>query len=446
MTNKRIRPKERDSIIQSLKSGVTPKLGIQHIQVGRSHEIKALYQDIERIIDGGSAFRLIIGEYGSGKTFFLSVVRSIALEKKIVTVNADLSPDRRIHASSGQARNLYSELMINMSTRNKPDGNALTSVVERFVTQARKESDGGNCSVREVIQDKLKALSDMVGGYDFATVIEQYWNGHEHDNEALKANAIRWLRAEYSTKTDARRDLGVRTIIDDASFYDSLKLMGLFVRQAGYAGLLVNLDEMVNLYKLNSTQARTSNYEQILRILNDCLQGSVEGLGFLLGGTPEFLLDPRKGLYSYEALQSRLAENSFAKQAGITDYSSTALHLASLTPEELYILLKNLRHVFASGDPSKYLVPDEALKSFLNHCQQNIGEAYFRTPRSIIKAFLDMLAIMEQNPSVQWSDLVASVKLEEDRPSDVDVEIDSGDSATNKGQSHLNDELVDFKL
>jgi hypothetical protein len=446
MTNKRIRPKERDSIIQSLRSGVTPKLGIQHIQVGRSNEIKALYKDIERIIDGGSAFRLIIGEYGSGKTFFLSVVKSIALEKKIVTLNADLSPDRRIHASSGQARNLYSELMRNMSTRNKPDGNALTSVVERFVTQARKESDVGNYSVREVIQDKLKALSDMVGGYDFATVIEQYWNGHEHDDEALKANAIRWLRAEYTTKTDARRDLGVRTIIDDASFYDSLKLMGLFVRQAGYAGLLVSLDEMVNLYKLKSTQARTSNYEQILRILNDCLQGSVEGLGFLLGGTPEFLLDPRKGLYSYEALQSRLAENSFAKQAGIIDYSSPALHLASLTPEELYILLKNLRHVFASGDPSEYLVPDEALKAFLNHCLQKIGEAYFQTPRSIIKAFVDMLVLMEQDPSAQWSDFVANVKLDEDRPSDVDGEIYSGDSNTDDGQSNLNDQLADFKL
>lgn len=447
MSEKRIRPKERDSIIQSLKSGVTPKLGIQHIQVGRVNEIKALYRDIERVADGGSAFRLIIGEYGSGKTFFLSVVRSIALERKMVTVNADLSPDRRIQASSGQARNLYSELMRNMSTRNKPDGNALTSVVERFVTQARKEANDGNESVNTVIHDKLSKLSEMVGGYDFATIIEAYWNGHEQGNDDLKANAIRWLRAEYSTKTDARRDLGVRTIIDDAGFYDSLKLMSLFVRQAGYTGLLVNLDEMVNLYKLNSTQARTSNYEQILRMLNDCLQGSVEGLGFLLGGTPEFLLDPRKGLYSYEALQSRLAENSFAQRAGVTDYSSPALHLANLTPEELYILLRNLRHVFASGDKEQYLAPDDALKSFLNHCYQNIGEAYFRTPRSIIKAFLDMLSVMDQNPQVQWSGLVANVKLEEDCPSDIDIEIDADEGAQITGNRLSDDDgLAGFKM
>ncbi|QYK03564.1 ATP-binding protein [Shewanella zhangzhouensis] len=435
MIAKKIRAKERDAIIQSLKSGVTPKVGIQHIQVGRVNELKAMIQDIERITDGGSAFRLIIGEYGSGKTFFLSVVRAIALERKLVTVNADLSPDRRIHASAGQARNLYSELMRNMSTRNKPDGNALTSVVERFITEARMEADSTGKIANAVIHEKLASLSELVGGYDFAKVIEAYWTGHETDNETLKANAIKWLRAEYSTKTDARNDLGVRTIISDTSFYDSLKLMSLFVRQAGYQGLLVNLDEMVNLYKLNNTTARTSNYEQILRILNDCLQGTAEHLGFLLGGTPEFLLDPRKGLYSYEALQSRLAGNTFAKQAGVIDYSSPALHLASLTPEELYILLKNLRYVYAEGDESKYLVPDESLKAFLKHCSQTIGDAYFRTPRNTIKAFLDMLAVIDQNPNIAWNNLVASVAIEEEKPSDVELDIEDTE-----------DDLADFKL
>lgn len=439
MTEKRIRLKERDAIIQSLKSGVTPKIGIQHIQVGRIKEMQALYQDIERVSEGGSAFRLIIGEYGSGKTFFLSVVRSIALERKLVTVNADLSPDRRMHASSGQARNLYSELMRNLATRNKPDGNALTSVVEKFISQARKESEANNTSVSDVIHERLSSLSELVGGYDFAKVIEAYWNGHEQDNDSLKVNAIRWLRAEYTTKTDARRDLDVRTIISDSSFYDALKLMSLFVRQAGYQGLLVNLDEMVNLYKLNNTQARTSNYEQILRILNDCLQGTAEHLGFLLGGTPEFLLDTRKGLYSYEALQSRLAENSFAQRAGVIDYSSPALHLASLTPEELYILLQNLRHVFAGGDTSKYLIPDEALKAFLHHCSKTIGDAYFRTPRNTIKAFLDMLAVLEQNPSMEWSQLVESLTVEEERPSDVDVTMGEDEVDGSEG-------LAEFKL
>ncbi|EEI3640186.1 ATP-binding protein [Salmonella enterica subsp. enterica] len=438
MSDIRIRLKERDAIIQSLKSGVTPKIGIQHIQVGRVNEIKALYQDIERIADGGAGFRLVIGEYGSGKTFFLSVVRSIALEKKLVTISADLSPDRRIHATGGQARNLYSELMKNLSMRNKPDGNALLSVVERFITEARKEAESTNVTVPTIIHQKLADLSDMVGGYDFAKVIECYWQGHEQDNETLKSNAIRWLRGEYTTKTDARNDLGVRTIISDASFYDSLKLMSLFVRQAGYAGLLVNLDEMVNLYKLSNTQARVANYEQILRILNDCLQGTAEYIGFLLGGTPEFLFDPRKGLYSYEALQSRLAENSFAQRAGVIDYSSPSLHLASLTPEELYILLKNLRHVYSGGDADNYLVPDDALTAFLRHCSNTIGDAYFRTPRNTIKAFLDMLAVLEQNPSIQWSQLIADVAIAEEKPSDMD-EIASAEDADEDG-------LADFRL
>lgn len=439
MSEVKIRAKERDAIIQSLSSGVTPRVGIQHIQVGRINEIKALFKDIERISAGGSAFRLIIGDYGSGKTFFLSVVRSIALEHKLVTVNADLSPDRRIHASAGQARNLYSELMRNMSTRTKPDGNALTSIVERFVTLARQEADEKGQKVSDVIHHKLAELSELVGGYDFAKVIESYWKGYETDNEDLKSNAIRWLRAEYTTKTDAKKDLDVRTIISDSSFYDSLKLMSLFVRQAGFSGLLVNLDEMVNLYKLNSSQARVSNYEQILRILNDCLQGSANHLGFLLGGTPDFLLDSRKGLFSYDALRTRLAQNSFAQKAGVIDYNSPTLHLASLTPEELFLLLKNLRHVYALGDSSNYLVPDEALRAFLNHCNKVVGESYFRTPRNTIKAFLDLLSVLEQAKHLSWNSLIEKLPIKEDKPSDL-PEIFDEDPAL------VDDDIATFKL
>ena len=239
--------------------------------------------------------------------------------------------------------------MLSLATRNKPEGKALSNVVERFVNVARQEAEKKDLSVSSVIGNRLSSLSDYVGGYDFARVIEAYWNGHESGNDELMSNALRWLRAEYSTKTEARNALGVRTIISDTSFYDNLKLMSLFVRQAGYRGLLVFLDEAVNLYKLNSKQARESNYEQILRILNDCLQGNADHLGFLMGGTPDFLLDTRKGLYSYEALESRLAENTFARKAGVVDYSSPVLRLDNLTPEELYILLKNIRSVFASG-------------------------------------------------------------------------------------------------
>ena len=431
MIAKRLRSKERTSIIQSLKAGVTPRIGIQHIQVGRAQEIKALDQDVETIAHGGSAFRLIIGEYGSGKTFFLGVVRAITLEKRLVSVIADLSPDRRIHASGGQARSLYSELMLSLATRNKPEGKALGNVVERFVNVARQEAEKKNLSVSSVIGDRLSSLSDYVGGYDFARVIEAYWRGHEKGDDELMSNALRWLRAEYSTKTEARSALGVRTIISDTSFYDNLKLMSLFVRQAGYRGLLVFLDEAVNLYKLNSRQARESNYEQILRMLNDCLQGNAGHLGFLIGGTPDFLLDTRKGLYSYEALQSRLAENSFAQKAGVVDYSSPVLRLDNLTPEELYILLRNIRNVFASGDEAKYLVPDEALEAFLQHCDKTIGAAYFKTPRNTVKAFTDMLSVIEQNRDIRWDDLISSIEVPEDKPSDMPGVEDSTDGFGN---------------
>lgn len=408
-----IKPKDRDAVIQSLRAGVVPRLGQHLIQVGRAKEIEALIKDVNRIADAGSAFRVVIGEYGSGKTFFLNLVRGIAMEKKLVTMHADLTPDRRLHATGGQARSLYAELAKNTSTRMKPDGGALQGIVERFISQAKSEAKQSGESSESVIRSKLLQLTEMVNGYDFAEVITVYCRGFEEGNEQLKLDAIRWLRGEFSTKTEARSALGVRTIIDDGSFYDQLKLMARFVRLAGYQGLIVCLDELVNLYKLANTQARNANYEQILRILNDALQGSAEGLGIILGGTPEFLLDPRRGLYSYAALQSRLAENSFAT-LGMVDYHGPVLRLSSLTPEDFYLLLHKLRHVYASADESKYLLPEEGIIAFMQHCAGRLGEAYFRTPRTTITAFINLLAILEQNPQAQWQSLLGHIQIEQD--------------------------------
>jgi hypothetical protein len=415
----RIRPRDRDALLNSLRAGVVPRVGQQHIQVGRVHELNALLTDIDRIADDGSAARFVIGEYGSGKTFFLNLVRSVALQRKLVTVHADLSPDRRLHATGGQARSLYSELMRNMSTRAKPDGGAMASVVERFVTTALTEAGEAGVSPETVIRQRLSALSELTGGYDFAEVIAKYWQGHDTGDEQLKANAVRWLRGEYATRTDARAALGVRTIIDDANFYDQLKLLAKFVRLAGFGGLLVCLDEMVNLYKLANSQARNANYEQILRILNDSLQGTAEGLGFIFGGTPDFLTDSRRGLYSYSALQSRLAENTFAT-AGRIDLSGPVIRLAALTPEDLYVLLSKLVHVQADGDPSSYLLPEVALESFMGHCSSKIGEAYFRTPRNTIRTFLDLLAVLEQTPGLQWTEVIAAVEVTRDTNPDLE--------------------------
>jgi hypothetical protein len=409
-TAERIRPRDRDAILQSLAAGVVPRRGQQHIQVGRAEEIRAILRDVERIADGGSSVRLVIGEYGAGKTFFLNLVRSVALEKGLVTMHADLNPDRRLHATGGQARNLFAELARNTATRTAPEGGALAAVVERFVTKARQEADARGADPETIIRARLAALSEMVGGYDFAAVIAAYWRAHADGDEAKKSAAIRWLRGEYTTKTDARHDLGVRTIVDDASVYDHLKLFALFTVQAGYGGLVVVLDEMVNLYKLSNTQARRSNYEQVLRIVNDCLQGGAHHLGFLMGGTPEFLMDTRRGLYSYEALQSRLAENAFAA-GGLKDLTGPVVRLANLTPEELFVLLTKLRHVQAAGEPGTYLLPDDALHAFMEHCHTRIGAAYFQTPRTSIRAFVQLLAILEQNPGADWRAILGSVDV-----------------------------------
>jgi hypothetical protein len=260
----------------------------------------------------------------------------------------------------------------------------------------------------------------MVFGYDFTAVITTYVEAFDNGDDEKAGAALRWLRAEWSTKTDARNALGVRAIIDDDTVYDALKLYARFFRIAGYAGLLVTIDELVNLYKLNSSKARQSNYEQILRMINDVLQGGVEGLALVLGGTPEFLLDTRRGLYSYEALRSRLEENSFARD-GMVDLSGPVLRLSALSPEDIYVLLQRVRGVLQAGPNLPVELPDEALEAFLAHCDNRVGQAYFRTPRNTIRAFVNLAAMLEQYPDLRWGDMIERVELEADMGAANDV-------------------------
>lgn len=407
-----IKTKDRDTIIQALSAGVVPRTGLRHLQVGRSQEISAMIQDIDRITNEGSAIRFIIGEYGAGKTFFLNLVRQIALERKCVTIHADLAPDRRIHATAGQARALYAEAIRNMSTRTKQDGNALSAIIERFIIETLKSKEDNN-DPQTLIDKRLGILNDQAGGYDFITVIKTFWKAYDQGNDDLKARALKWLRAEYPTKSEARQDLGVRTIIDDMNIYDAFKNMSVFIKLAGYEGLVIIFDEMVNLYKLQNAQARNQNYEQILRMLNDTLQGSSKNIGFFFGGTPEFLLDSRRGLYSYTALKSRLEENAFARN-GLIDLTGPVIRLTNLTPEELFVLLSNIRHVFNQKNETMSSIPDEAIYAFMHHCHKKIGEAYFKTPRNSIRAFVQMLSVLEQNSHTNWNDLIEEIPIKTD--------------------------------
>lgn len=440
-----IKAKERETIIQSLKSGVVPRAGLQHIQVGRSEELKSFIKDIDTISEGGTSFRFVIGEYGSGKTFFLSLVRSIALEKGLVTMHADLSPTKRLHGSDGQPRLLLADMIGNLSTRTKQDGNALQNIIERFISNAKEEASTTGGNAYEIISEKLNELNDYTGGYNFITVIKKYLEAYESGNSDLMNSVLKWLKAGYTTKTETFKDLGIREFISDSSFYNTLKLYSVLVRKAGYKGLLICMDEMVNLYKIPNSVSRKANYEEILSMLNNTLQGSFSNIGFIMCGTPEFLTDNIRGLYSYEALRSRLSENSFSKQLGVTDYNSVVLRLASLTKEELYLLLANLRHVFAGGNEANYLVPDDALISFLNHCANKIGESYFRTPRTTIKSFLDLLSILEQYPNYKWSDLIESVDVRPDiEPSQVETILETRTAKI--ASSNEDDCFTSFKL
>jgi hypothetical protein len=440
-----IKRRERDAIIQSLQAGLVPRLGLHLLQVGRKDEVAALLKDLERIEQDGAAFRIVVGRFGSGKSFFLNLVRTLALQKRLVVAQADFTMERRIRSTGGECRALYSELMRNLATKAKPEGGALRNLCEGWISDVHNNivSRGGSPQdVKQRIQEDLRDLQEHVGGFAFSEVVAKYYEGYEAGNDALQTSALRWMRGEYSTKTEARQDLGVREIIDDENFYDALKLMAAFSKRAGYGGLLVGLDELVVLsHRLPNSRVRQANYEALLSIINDCFQGNVSGLGFLFAGTNECLEDKRRGLYSYEALRSRLVENSFAVE-GVRDLSGPVVRLENLTPEDLFVLLRNVRHVYANGDADKYLVPDEALVAVLQRANEVLGAEYFKTPRDVVRSFVGLLNVLDQNPGRKWQEFVGAgfIKASE-APISVEEEIALGVPAPTE-----DDDLQTFKL
>ncbi|MGE3108813.1 MAG: ATP-binding protein [Phycisphaerales bacterium] len=446
-----IREKERSAILASLGAGVVPSLGLHHIQVGRKGEVNAMLRDLQQVEQGAAAVRFVVGRFGAGKSFFLNVVQTVALERKFIVAKADITTDRRLSGTGGVARALFTELTRNLATRSRPEGGALGNVVERWVSDVAHEvtSAGGNDQDVELqVVERLKPLQDLVSGYDFATVLALYYRGYASHKPELQTSAIRWLRAEYGTRTEAKSDLGVRTTIDDDSFYDYLKLMAKFARIAGYKGLLVCIDELVVLsHRLNNRQARDRNYEAILRIVNDCLQGSVEGLGVIFAATDDCLSDKRRGLFSYEALATRLAGNRFASDQ-VIDLSGPVIRLGNLTPEDCYVLLHNVRRVFARGENAESILPEEAIVAYLQSCQQRMGAAYFQTPRETIKDFVGLLNVLEQNPGADWRSLVSGIRTVATPEEPALSDPEEGDAVGERPspQTHEQDDLTSFRL
>lgn len=409
------------ALVNALSAGVVPRVGLEHIAVGREAEVTVLLRDLETVAGGGATFRFVIGRYGSGKSFLLQLLRNQAMEQGFVVADADLTPERRLAGGNGASVATYRELMSHLATKSRPDGGALAIVLERWIaaiqTQVAQEtgtkpSDAGfDDKVEAKIREVVKDVADLVNGFEFANVIIAYWNGYRTDNESKKEAVLRWLRGEFATKTEAKNALGVRVIIDDETWYDYIKLFARFVADIGYKGLLIILDEAVHLYKLPSAASRQNNYDKLLSMFNDAMQGRVSYLGTLIGGTPQFLEDPRRGLYSDPAWQRRTATSRLVK-AKVHDTSGPALRLEPLLQPDILLLLQRLAEIHAAHfDTRKGLTPAE-LQEFLQAIVGRLGAEALLTPGEIVRDFIGILNILQQNPKLSLSQLLQSASFQ----------------------------------
>ena len=400
-------------LINALKGGVVPRAGLEYITVGRTQEIAAILHDIEMIEEGSASFRFIVGKYGSGKSFLLQTIRNYATAKGFAVVDADLSPERRFAGTKGQGLATYKELITNLSTKSKPDGGALALVLEKWIsgiqTSVKSRSDVEGELFDELVEKQIYtvagSLEGMVNGFEFAKAIALYWTAYRQDDAALKSNVLKWFRGEYATRKEAKEDLGINFIVTDETWYDFLKIMAAFLVGAGYKGLLVIIDELVNIFKIPNSITRANNYEKILTMYNDVLQGKAQHIGFLMGGTPQCIEDKYKGVFSYEALRSRLAEGHFSTDE-VKDLSAPIIRLQMLTQEEMYILVEKLMNIHAQLYHYEPRLIHEDLIYFLTVEYNRVGAESHITPREIIRDFIELLNILLQNPQKNVSELL----------------------------------------
>ena len=403
-------------ILNSLKGGVVPRIGLPYITVGREVEIQALLHDLDLIADGGASFRFLVGRYGSGKSFLIQTIRTHSMGENFVVADADLSPERRLQGGQGQGLSTYRELIRNLSTKTRPEGGALALVLDRWVINIQRKAaeECGSSSgtvydqaFHSVLEVFLEPLCELVHGYDFSAVLKKYAFAFAEEDMEAKACVVKWLRGEYRTKTEARRELGVNACIADDSWYDYLKLLAEFLTGAGYKGLVVMIDELVNLYKIPNSVTRQNNYEKILTMYNDTLQGKAHHLGIIMGGTPQSIEDRRRGVYSYEALRSRLTQGRFASE-GLSDMLAPVIRLNPLTYEELLVLIEKLADIHAGYFEYQRSLTEDDLVSFLQIEFGRVGSDSHLTPREVIRDFIELLDIVYQNPDASVSSLLGS--------------------------------------
>lgn len=435
-TSSKLPKRVSTALINALSAGVVPRVGLEHIAVGREREMQTLLQDLENIAGGGAAFRFVIGRYGAGKSFTLQLIRNHAMEKGFVVADVDITPERRLAGGGGSSVATYRELMKNLSTKARPDGGALATILERWIagiqTQVAQETskkpadDGFDDLVEDKIREVTKDVADLVNGFEFANVIIAYWSGYRTDNDTKKEAALRWLRGEFATKTEAKAALGVRVIIDDENWYDYVKLFARFVWDIGYKGLIVMLDEVIHLYKISTSVSRQNNYDKLLAMFNDAMQGRVTYLGMLIGGTPQFLEDPRRGLYSDPAWQRRTSQSRFASKAGIQEANGPVIRLEPLTREEILTLLERLVEVHVAHYSLKKGLAKEELQSFLQAIVGRLGAEALLTPGEIVRDFMSVLSILQQNPKMTLNQLIQSTNFQPSaKQSDPQVDEDS---------------------
>ena len=402
------------ALLNSLSAGVVPRIGLEYIAVGRKREIETALDDFENLSEGAAAFRFIIGRYGSGKTFFLQALRNYALDRDYICADVDLSPDKKLTGSSGTGRAAYRELMQRLSTKLRPDGGALEPIIQRWINKIQTEMIQSGYSQEESdfasrvewkIHETLGSLKEYIHGFDFASVLSHYYKGFTTGDDEKKNSALRWIRGEYATRTEAKRLLPAGEIITDDSWYDYLKLFAVFCVRLGYKGLLVFVDEGVNLYKIANRRSRENNYEKLLSIFNDIMQGKTQWMGFYMGGTPQFLEDERRGLASYPALKSRLEESRFVR-SGHVNSGSPVIRLSTLSSEEIFILLERLTEIHAlhySYDP---WIGGEEITAFLELALSSPGAAEFITPREITRDYLALLNILKDESEADFFELI----------------------------------------
>lgn len=399
-------------IIDSLRNGTVPAEGTENIAVGIDEELTEIQDQIERTREDKSAFKFIIGDYGSGKTFFSTSVREMAYDKKFVVSSVVISQETPLH----KFEELYRKIMEGMRTSENKKIPAFNFILEEWLLNIEdkvieiegldpyEDSKKFQIEMNKRINEELMIVGSIAAS--FANAIRAFYKAKYEGDTVLAQGAVAWLKGD-NVRAELKSKLGVIGTITRENSFEFFRALLQMIKTAGYEGLMIILDEVETVQKLVRKDMRSAAYENLRFFIDESDRNSFPSCFFLYTGTTD-LMESEKGFKSLEPLYQRIKVER-EKGDKFKNLRQPVMFLDGLNRDRLYEVACRVRNIHGqvySWMPNDKLT-DDFIKRLINDMTLGFGGEINIGPRGFLRTLIDIL-----DKSQMYDDYIPSEQFE----------------------------------